>query len=166
MGVKLDIKSNIAAAGFAGITKRELNKVLKDAWEAAGKFWHQWYRPRHFTVRAYSLYGATARASGYVKRKRKKLGHNRPLVFTGVSEDLSRARTVRASFRGVNVSMSMPTLNFRPKGGRINMREEMAVIADEEMATIERRYDNGLTRELNRLGARPARARDASGRFI
>lgn len=164
--LKLKIESAIATSGVAGITKRELNQELKGEFDTAGRFWHRQYRQRHFEARAYTLYGYQRRKPGYVKRKRKKLGHNKPLVFTGTSERLARARTIRATSNGVVVSMSVPVLNMKSRQSTIDKRAELEIIADQEMSVIEQRYERGLTRRIQRLGGRPPRSRDARGRFV
>lgn len=164
--MRLQIESAIASAGFAGLKRGDINGALREEFAEAGQFWHRTYRPRHFTMQAYTLYGYQPRARGYVKRKRKKLGHNRPLVFTGVSEDLSRAKTIRATSKYCHVSMSMPTLNLKSKRSNIVMRREMETIAEAEEKVIFGRFERGLTRRLETAGNSRTRSRDGRGRFI
>lgn len=45
-----------------GVLKRELNRLLKEAWAAIGLYWHKNFRPKHFTR-------AGAREYGYDKRQ-------------------------------------------------------------------------------------------------
>jgi len=123
-----------------GATPRGMGKIMREAtkagYEAAGIWWHNECRPKHFTREAYQLYQYTPRQGesgtgtkifkkSYTGRKLKKFGHTNPLVYTGVSERLTRARDVRATSKGVRIVMSAPALNFRPKGGRINMVNEL-----------------------------------------
>lgn len=165
--MKMRIESAIASSGFAGLRRGQINASLKEEFAAAGKFWHQHYRPRHFTVQAYTLYGYQRRARGYVYRKRKKLGHNRPLVFTNVSERLSQAKTITSTSKYARVTMSMPTLNLKAKQSSIVMRREMEAIAQQEEQTIFRRFERGLTRRLAAAGdSGSGRQRDSRGRFI
>jgi hypothetical protein len=123
-----------------GATPRGMGKIMREAlkagYEAAGIWWHRECRPKHFTRAAYALYQYTPRMgesgtgtrifkNSYTGRKLKKFGHTNPMVYTGVSQQLTRVRDVRATSKGVRIVMSAPALNFRPKGGRINMVNEL-----------------------------------------
>lgn len=147
-----------------GATPRHLRKAMTAAkrkgWLAAGVWWHTECRPKHFTRKAYQIYGYTPRMGeggtatkifkrSYTGRKLKKFGHTNPMVWSGVSERLTRARDVRATAKGVRIVMNAPALNFRPKGGRINLRAELQTLTHSEVMHAARIIDSVIDRELD-----------------
>ena len=123
-----------------GATPRHMVKIMRAAtklgYESAGLWWHKECRPKHFTREAYQLYQYTPRQGeantktrifkkSYTGRKLIKFGHTNPMVYTGVSERLTRVRDIRATSKSVRIVMPAFALNFRPKGGRINMVNEL-----------------------------------------
>lgn len=140
------------------ISKANMNRKIKAAWLVAGTWWHKEMRPKHFTKRGAREYGYVPRygepGSGrrfrgsYTGRKLRRFGHTNPLVFTGLSRDLTRVRDVRNTAKGVRVVMNAPTLNRRPRGGRINMRDEMTRISIAERNQLIRLMDRKIHADL------------------
>lgn len=88
---------------------KKFESVRSDAMKDTGLLWHQTMLPRHFQENAYQIYRYKLRTKSYEKRKRRKRGHNRPLVWKG---DLMKAVTQSAAFHvtksSVKIVMSGP----------------------------------------------------------
>ena len=140
--------------------RRILNQITRAAWNRAGIFWHTRMAPKHFTHAAYSEYDYTPRTGKYQKAKKRKYGHNLPLVFSGDSRRLAATQDVRpftgsvATVRefvsmsgskirwkeragrvtgGVRIVIHATGLNRRPGiHARINLRDEMTRVSDRE----------------------------------
>lgn len=130
------------------LAKRAWNAILKAAYAVTGTYWKTNFRAKHFTQSGANEYGYALRRGqdmgfgtksywrSYTGKKQRYLHHVRPLVFSGESERRTQAATVRATFKGVTVTMNAPALNFRPKNSRVNMRKEMTTISIAEEATL------------------------------
>lgn len=96
---------------------RDTQKMIADAARDAAvdvvKYWHDRYLPEHFTVAGGKKYGyqprkgdnepprvlrskgklanRTVSNNAYSWQKRRKFGHNKPLVYTGASEQAAKA---------------------------------------------------------------------------
>jgi len=106
------------------------NEAMRTGWRRAGRVWlHEGPRELHFQPSALYRYGYTPRTPAYEKKKYAKHGHKNPLMFSGTSFARSAAGTVRATATSarsqLRVTLNTPALNYIPKGGRINMREEI-----------------------------------------
>lgn len=124
--------------GAAGMTKTEVNNAVRVGFHQVGVYWHQNFRKKHFSAVAFTEYGYQARSKKYWYRKLKKTGQALPLVFTGKSRARSESATISETVKQVKVAMDLPTLNLRPKGGRINMAEEMRTISPREHEQLEK----------------------------
>lgn len=121
------------------VPKRVIERANKPAFVEAGKLWHQRFRRQHFGADASARYGYAPRKPLYLKNKRRAVGHIRPLVFSGQSEQLSRIRDVRATSKRGRIVLHTPGLNRKHPASQVNMREEMTtVIASEGQAMAER----------------------------
>ena len=131
----------------------------KDALAAAGLHWHRKMLPGHFKEGAYSKYGYKQRTLGYVKRKRREQGHNKPMVWKGQLRDaLTRQAIVRVVGKTATVSMTAArALNFSGRSGYPDMRQEVAAITDGEMQELARVYDGHFKRNLTMKAGRSTR---------
>lgn len=137
---------------------RELNNINRDAAQEMGHHWHREFRPKHFTHAGATEYGYTPRAGergssskvkfarSYTGRKLKKFGHTNPLVYSGLSRDLTRIPNIRSTATRGNatcrVRMNAPRLNMRNPTTKINLREELSRISSGEskqLADVARR---------------------------
>lgn len=144
-----------------GLLKKQIKPILKKGYKDIGDHWHQKMRPKHFTREGAREYGYTPRKgeagsgkafkSSYTGAKHRRFGHTLPLVFSGVSRQLSRLRDVRATSRGVRIVMTIPAFNFKPKNSSIDMRQEMSRVSIRERNTIIRVMDRSLDNNINRL---------------
>lgn len=145
-----------------GIAKRELNNAFKDTLREMGATWHDRYLHLHFDEAAYIRYGYTARKgqkmspdakgykSTYVYKKRRLLGHNRPLEFTGegMLEALGPAK-----IRGTNkeARVVLPSkFNFRHPKSRVSMRDEITKVLPEEATKLVSVGRDRLRKIINR----------------
>ena len=143
-----------------GHMKSEMNPIKRIAFQQMGVYWHSQFRPKHFTQRGATEYGYKPRAgqrgnerptfrSSYTGQKLRRFGHTRPLVYTGLSERLSRERKVRSTSKGVRVLLP-PGFNRRQSQSDINMREELTTIKHlgSEYNQLVRLFDRIVGREL------------------
>lgn len=156
--IAVKISYSGAIPGTSGWTQREWNDVRRGAWEAVAKHWSERFRPKHFTVAGAKEYGYLPRsgeASGigskaywrsYTGRKKRKLGHTRPLVYSGELEALSRqyradivVSTNRSRCRVVLTAANKA--NWRNPHSQINMRDELTRVSPAEAAELIRVFD-------------------------
>lgn len=141
---------------------REWNNIHRAAAENAGWYWHQHFRPLHFknlATRRYgyafrqgeNLQGAKGFRSSYTGQKLRKMGHTRPLTFTGNSETLAAYPNIKATATHgqfgsakVTIAMNCPTLNLRRWPSSPNMRKELITVIPEEIAEISRETEKFL----------------------
>ena len=60
-----------------------ISQWFHEAYRAVGEHWKLKMLPRHFDMDAYGRYHLQRRSHAYNKRKMKKYGHIKPLVYTG-----------------------------------------------------------------------------------
>lgn len=131
---------------------KTLNPILKDEFANTAITWHKKYRPQHFQMKAFSLYGYQPRSPKYVRRKMRQLHHQLPLVFLGAARELSEHSRVEATHRyGRAVYPSLRKLNFRRSPSAPNMREEFERVADSEEQALAQQMETRLVRKLNQL---------------
>lgn len=149
--MQITIKHKGAVPGTARF-KQELNRIKKIAWTQLGVFWHKELRGKHFTQAGAREYGYGRRSRKYTARKEKAKGHTDPLVYSGLSRQLSRLRDVRAltKGRGVRVHVRVPALNFRSPKSDIRMADEMTTISERESVQLVRLFNRWIERRLSR----------------
>lgn len=132
---------------------REINVVTMTE---LGNYWHDNFRDKHFTPAGAREYGYAPRNVAYMIKKAKKWGHRNPLEWSGKSRALSRIKDIRTAgttaARGrVRVVLHMPALNFIPKGGSINMNDEMTRVSQAEIQKLGEIAADSLDRQFNAL---------------
>lgn len=140
---------NGAAAAMAkgmGATTRMVQFAFRNAYEETLDFWHKKIRPKHFQRSAIAEYGYAARTAGYEGRKKADVGHRRPLVYSGKSEEATERNYIRVSARSASLHMDAGNLLWRPGG--INMREELLATTDEDEAAMARVFEREVTQVL------------------
>jgi hypothetical protein len=65
--------------------ERIINKFTKEINKQVLRQWHEEFRPKHFLAGAGSVYHYQRRTVATMVRKRKKYGHNRPIVMRGLT---------------------------------------------------------------------------------
>jgi hypothetical protein len=63
--------------------KRKLDKIIRQANKDVMLFWHTTLRQKHFTTKGFSEYKYQRRSRATVDIKKKKFGHNLPIVKVG-----------------------------------------------------------------------------------
>lgn len=148
------------------------NRMIKENWYSQGAFWHGEFREKHFTAAGAREYGYAPRAGqtgnprksfwgSYSGQKQKKLLHQLPLVFTGVSMSLTAIRVIQAKattkISGCEVVIRSPgfnRVNTSPKNRTrppIVMRDEMTAVSSGESATIVDRFEGEIQQKLDAL---------------
>ncbi len=163
--MKLDII--IQETGATTMKPADIRARLAMSLNVAGQYWHTHFRKRHYHPIAFRIYRYTPRSKGYTARKWRKLKHANPLTFSGVSKRLSEFRKIKATHEKVDITMPTRAFNFKPKGSRVNMRDEATQINDDEHRQLETLIEQTFEHALkNFQGKRRSTARDAMGRFI
>jgi hypothetical protein len=134
---------------------RERNNVNREVMRDLGNYWHDNFRAKHFTREGAFEYGYALRSRGYMIRKAKVKGHQDPLVWSGLSRELSRIKDIRptatSALSKVRVILHTPALNFIPKGGNINLRDEMTRVSEREITTLGEVVLNSAAKRYNAL---------------
>ena len=141
-----------------GALKRDVNRIVKKSLRFALLTWRRTILPQHFTVAGARKYGFRRRTRKYLEAKMRKRGHVRPLVSSGESERRSRrSRITTTAFKGV-ATINAPALNFRPKGGRIDMRDEVTRLTQQDERKMFGAFRKRFHERLRRLrGTRKTR---------
>ncbi|MGB0714271.1 MAG: hypothetical protein ACPGXK_00220 [Phycisphaerae bacterium] len=144
--------------------RKQLPLIKKKAFMAAGRFWHRYFRPKHFTAKGAREYGYAPRkgerGSGrafkgsYTARKLKRFGHTRPLVYTGESAQLARIMDVRGTSRGSRTVIHARGLNRRNPNSTINMRDEMTRISRGEVQRLTKLISESLGDSMDKIQTR------------
>jgi len=142
---------------FGRVAWREASK---DAWLAAGAFWHETILPKHFEPQAGPEYGYAFRTRKYLKQKLTAKGHARPLVYKGELEravkrmrDLTGSRARGDDEGGVNVKLSGPRyLHQRQQPGQPNLAAELSAVSKRDADAIAEVIDQRVTAALGEDG--------------
>lgn len=145
---------SIESRGVTAMKVSEMNAVLRAAFTTVGEYWHRHFRRGHFANTAYAEYGYARRSYSYNRRKFRQLRHTLPLVFTGVSRDLSQVKTVRATKNSCHVTMPVAAFNFRSSPRSPDMRKEFTTVSAREHTILDGRMERQIDRELSRHPAR------------
>lgn len=144
----------------AGSIERRVDRACRAALTAAVTLWHSTMLPVHFTTGGAAKYDYTPRTAKYMRRKARVKKHQRPLVWSGESEDAAKNDfTIRTTAIGEHlagvVSMHMPTHFFQhPTGGDLfidKVNELTRTTPDEEERlrdVFERRFSAELDLNL------------------
>ncbi len=138
------------------LAKRKFNAILKLSWQKVGEKDFRLRTPEHFTKAGGRKYKYARRSSAYVKAKQRKSAPDaaqagNPLVWTGQSRALAKIMNVRATSKGVVERIQARGLNRRPKGGTINMAEEVRRRTDGDKKQIETWMRDQLTRRTRKF---------------
>jgi len=168
--------SSIKFHGFVpGVNNSQVNIVIRETLGDLAAYWHEHMRAKHFTVAGAREYGYLPRRGergnmprigfkrSYTGRKLKAMGHTRPLVYTGESEEMTRIRDIRVHGKTATVVLHAPKLNWRNRYSQIHMWEEMTTVSEPELQELSRLFGrvmemrlraipNDLTRKIEQLG--------------
>jgi len=130
-----------------GLRRRAIQQHTRESLAAMGREWHARYLPLHFDESAYQRYGYYQRKGmglatdsrafrrSYAGRKVRKIGSNRPLVFTGETFALARLLKLRVTSKQARVILPSGLNRKHPKS-RISMRDEVTRLTQNEVRTL------------------------------
>jgi hypothetical protein len=166
------VKAEIILDGMAAMKPADIRAAGRAALRVVGMYWITNYLPLHFKKTAFQRYGYTPRNPSYSKRKRaggtiggvEAIGEDLPLVWSGRSRERSRnSRFALENNSGNsvagNVIINAPALNFRPTGSRIDMRDEVTRVNNQEIRTLADVFTRHFEDELQKRGATKRRIR-------
>ena len=164
----------IYSGATPGAVRKHLVGIKRRSFLAAGVYWHRKYRAKHFTPAGAREYHYAPRkgqpGSGqswwakstkgrrfrsYTNRKKKQKGHIRPLVWSGLSERLTRIRAVTAKATAkksnVKVRLRSPGLNRRHPKSNIRMWDEATRVTDAEFEKMADVVEDTLHKKLSKI---------------
>lgn len=140
LGAKLEISGPLAAA----IDKRTFGAVLKAGHADMALFWHAKKLAKHFTEAGAAEYGYRPRSLKYLRRKRRKLGHVDPNVWSGDTKRNVLARS------GARVSSTSKSATITLRRGRGFKHARLA----KELATVSVRDKKACAKHLQAYAAK------------
>jgi len=124
---------------------RGVKKAIREAVMAGLRYWHEKFRPRHFTSAGAQMYGYPEPTARYRKRKLKRKGHDLPFVYHGRLRDAAERAEFKATQKRGRViistteTMTRDGRNYatmrRRKWGRA-MADFLTKVTDEEVQAI------------------------------
>lgn len=134
--------------GFA----KQRRAMQKESWGQLGTEYRRKYLPRRFTVHGSLELDYKRRTWNYQARKRRLLGHNDPLVYSGETRNLVLAgNDVRSTSNGVRIPLKgARKLNRNNPKSDIQMHMEIRRISRREAGSLARYFDKSLDEQLNK----------------
>lgn len=148
----IPIKHTITRRGL-GFEAKEWRAILQAAWFQLGAFWHAVILPKHFTEAGGREYGYQERANLYMRRKWRKFGHAKPLVWQGSLErDVRRIVDVRASSSGARVVLHGPQYlyQYRKDLSQPDKARELTAISPRDAGQLAYRLDAFIQEGIDR----------------
>lgn len=136
-----------------GVTGRQFQQLKRATFAAMGREWHGRYLELHFEDSAMDRYGYVRRKPRYLKRKQKRSGSQRPLVFSGEGLRLSRLLDLRVTAGEGRVVLPRK-FNFKNPKSRVDMRAELTKVLQPEADEISQVGMTALGRELDTILAK------------
>ena len=136
--------------------RKAFPRIRDNALAAMGDKWHREMLQDHFSQVAYTKYGFQKRRKEYVKRKRKKYGHNDPMRLKGTLEQSIRSMArISTSSKKVRITMSGAQLNFATKArvakGYPDFRAEITAITPQQAQTLAEFAGARMAQELENI---------------
>lgn len=146
------------------IALRELNNVKRQAYlELAEHFWRE-NLPRRFTWSGGRMLGYSPRSPKYEKAKRKRHGHNDPLVASGRSRDIATSimdikATATKTKTNAKIKIHARALNFRNPRSQVHPADEVRRIAEKEVQPLVNKLDGFMRQEFKKLNNQTTKER-------
>lgn len=139
--------------GSANLGQREFNALVREAWRECGNFWHQYFRPKHFTQAGAKEYAYNLRTANYMISKADRKGHQAPLVWSGGLRNFCKAFRVEVTAKssGSQCRVILPDAsgaNRRHPNSNIDMRDELTRVSDAEREAIVELFNEILDEKL------------------
>ena len=165
---KIEFKTKYTGAiPGVNLTQREWNTIVREAWSQVGHMFHKTFVKKHFTKAGAREYGYTprkgeefgrktkARRKSYIGKKKQAKDHELPLVWSGDTRTAAKRANIKSfamrKGSGVRVILRLPNLSRLPKGGRIDMIDEMFRISDREKVAVIAFLDNLLLKKIKAI---------------
>ena len=147
------IDTKVTAEGWPAATKRALSAAMRKALGKAGMQWYRDVMSGHFRANAGARYGYAPRSKRHRAAKRRRFGHDIPLVFTGASERAARAavRIQSAAKRARVVLPAIPRYFYMQPAGHPDKMGELGRTLPAEDQGMADRYGDEAAKELNAL---------------
>lgn len=145
-------KTVITYTKSPGQMAREVKRAVKDANIKAVAQWHQDYLPLHFESSAMQRYRLGKRTEAYNRRKRRRLGAEVPLVFTGTFQrNVERSIRITATSKGARGRMVAPRYAHIKKGRRKRRpAEEILIMTKKEVETLAEDHGENVAKTLEK----------------
>lgn len=147
--MKINVKADLPS-----LSETKIRASVRAALLHAAAEWHSKFLPEHFKFSAYSRYGYMPRDRKYEIRKARHLGHRKPLVYSGTTQQMAMSEV---SFRSTSIAgmqasqavMAVEDYFFqRPRNSPIDKAEELTTINEQEQAhltdIVEKRFMEGI----------------------
>jgi hypothetical protein len=156
MVVDVSFRVTYAAPYTTLLKKRAWNEQVETpSWAAVGLFHKRHHLAKHFTAAGAAEYGYARRAAGYTAEKRRRFGHELPLVYTGaLRAEVLSSREIRATAKGVKVILRASKANFRNPKGHAHPAAELRQVSEREAATVAKEKDREMARRIKRARGR------------
>jgi hypothetical protein len=148
----MPFKSRVTYKGHPDVTMPMVRQAMKDAKMEIPLRWHREFLPKHFQLGAVSKYNYQPRTAKYMRGKAKHKGHQRPLVFSGVTERMATQFGARVSgtSKRSRVTFRVPLyIGFLKKTG-IDLQADILETVDQELESLEASIDNHMRIALDR----------------
>lgn len=142
------------------LSKRALREAMKRSFAAAGEYWMEHYRPKHFSSQQ-TRYRYKPRKQRYLDRKQRDAkrpgtkiedGGTRLLVYSGLTRrSMLTYHPVRAYPTRLSIRMPGPRyVGMRPyKSGRPNLGEEITQVTPDEKRQLMAVFERALQKEID-----------------
>lgn len=171
---------DLEIGGVLGLSRKEVNDIVKEGFFLVGKRWRHLYLPLHFGQRATQRYGYKQRkgaryaradkkrgrhSGSYSARKYRAVGHTRPLEYSGEGKRQAlRQENIAATRKKVVVRLPRK-FNFRNPKSQINMADEIRAVRPEEMRDLARFLASHVRETLRQSGAKRATVKGGLSRI-
>jgi hypothetical protein len=151
----LMMKGRMVFIGGPKQMKRGLGKVIKESMAEGAGLWHRRYLPMHFKQGAGRRYRYQPRTRPYLRHKRKKHGHSRPLEFSGeLRREVTRRATITGTSRRARVTMDTgqawyATRKWKNRATMPDMEAEITKTTNREVKKIAHVIEAVVERRLN-----------------
>lgn len=129
------------------LKRSAVNQLLKLGMYHVAKYWHSHILPKHFTASGAAEYRYRKRKAKYQQRKKRQVGHNKPLTYKGTLE-----RRLRAS-SGVRISATSRKATLTLGAGRATYRQrdkELTAVSSRDVAAMSHHLVEFLHDRINK----------------
>lgn len=159
---------DVKLKGYASLRKSQINAAMKAAMRTLGVFWHGQILPAKWGPHATAKYHLAGRSRQYQRTKLRRFGHTRPLEFSGEGRRLAVSVETRHRIRSTRDRVTIPLpakFNWRPRGGRIKLGDELRRVTEDELREMTSVLVGQIELELEMAGGETGSVRAKLARF-